>query len=89
MIGDLAMLQKNRLSSAPPTTVTDQPPPGNLELNLASRVQGQLQSHIGQFAKPGSVISPPVIHNAVGLNEEDIDLLNEFFTAPAPAAAVQ
>ncbi|VDK47740.1 unnamed protein product [Gongylonema pulchrum] len=89
MINDLANLQKNRLSSVPPTTLTDQPAPSNVELNLAARVQSQLQNQIAQFAKPGSVISSPVIHSAVGLNEEDIDLLNEFFTTPAPTATVQ
>ncbi|VDK75517.1 unnamed protein product [Litomosoides sigmodontis] len=86
MISDLALLQKNRLSSIPPTTLTEQPPPGNHELNLASKVQGKLHSQIAQYAKPGNVISPPVIHNAVGLNEEDIDLLNEFFTAAPPTS---
>lgn len=86
MISDLALLQKNRLSSIPPTTLTEQPPPSNHELNLASKVQGKLHSQIAQYAKPGNVISPPVIHNAVGLNEEDIDLLNEFFTAAPPTS---
>lgn len=88
MIDDLALLQKNRLSSVPPTTLTEQPSPSSLELNLANKVQGKLHNQIAQFAKPGDVISPPVIHNAVGLNEEDIDLLNEFFTAAPPTAAV-
>ncbi|KAL3997419.1 hypothetical protein ACH3XW_10835 [Acanthocheilonema viteae] len=88
MISDLALLQKNRLNSVPPTTLTDQPLPGNHELNLASKVQEKLHSQIAQYAKPGNVISPPVIHNAVGLNEEDIDLLNEFFTAAPPTTAV-
>lgn len=88
MISDLALLQKNRLSLVPPTTLTEQPPPGNHELNLANKVQGKLHDQIAQYAKPGNIISPPVIHNAVGLNEEDIDLLNEFFTAAPPTTAV-
>uniref|UniRef100_A0A1I8EQ81 Bromo domain-containing protein n=1 Tax=Wuchereria bancrofti TaxID=6293 RepID=A0A1I8EQ81_WUCBA len=88
MISDLALLQKNRLNSVPPTTLTEQPPPSSHELNLANKVQGKLHSQIAQYAKPGNVISPPVIHNAVGLNEEDIDLLNEFFTAAPPTTVV-
>ncbi|VDM95172.1 unnamed protein product [Thelazia callipaeda] len=88
MINDLALLQKNRLSSIPPTTLTEQLPPGNLELTLANKVQGKLHNQIVSYAKPGNVISPPVIHNAVGLNEEDIDLLNEFFTAAPPRTEV-
>ncbi|VIO95854.1 Conserved hypothetical protein, putative [Brugia malayi] len=88
MISDLALLQKNRLNSVPPTTLTEQPPPSSQELNLANKVQGKLHSQIAQYAKPGNVISPPVIHNAVGLNEEDIDLLNEFFTAAPPTTVV-
>ncbi|EFO22278.1 hypothetical protein LOAG_06208 [Loa loa] len=88
MISDLALLQKNRLGSVPPTTLTEQPAPSNHELNLANKVQAKLHSQIAQYAKPGDVISPPVIHNAVGLNEEDIDLLNEFFTAAPPTTAV-
>ncbi|MFH4983399.1 hypothetical protein AB6A40_010108 [Gnathostoma spinigerum] len=80
MLKDLALLQKNRLSSLPPSTLSDQPPPSSLELNLAAKVQDQLQSQISHFAKPGDLISSPVIHSAVGLNEEDLDLLNEFFT---------
>lgn len=83
MIADLAHLQKNRLSSAPPVTLSDQPAPSHLELNLAGKLQDQLQSQILQFAKPVDLISAPVIHNAIGLNDEDIDLLNEFFTPAA------
>lgn len=86
MIGDLALLQKNRLSSVPPTTVTDQPLPGNVEMNLANKLQDQLHQQITQYAKPADIVSAPAIHNAVGLSEEvDLDLFNEFFT-PATTA---
>ncbi|VDK43661.1 unnamed protein product [Anisakis simplex] len=80
MINDLALLQKNRLSSVPPATLSDQPAPSQLETNLASKIQNQLHTQISSYAKPIDIVSPAVIHNAVGLNEEDLDLLNEFFT---------
>uniref|UniRef100_A0A0N5AP61 Bromo domain-containing protein n=1 Tax=Syphacia muris TaxID=451379 RepID=A0A0N5AP61_9BILA len=84
MINDLALLQKNRLSSVPPTTVTNQPVPSAIELNLANKLQDQLHQEIAQFAKPADIISAPAVHNAVGLNEEvDLDLFNEFFTPAA------
>lgn len=80
MISDLALLQKNRLSSVPPATLSEQPPPSQLETNLAGKIQDQLHAQLAHYAKPVDIVSPAVIHSAVGLNEEDLDLLNEFFT---------
>ena len=88
MVNDLARMQKNRLGFVPPTTLSDQPPPGSMELNLANKLQDQIRHNIVHYAKPEDVISAPVIHTAMGLSEEvDLDLFNEFFTPATTTSA--
>lgn len=80
MIQDLATLQNVRLSSQPPQTLTDTSGPTQIEVQLATKVVTELQSQISHGGvKPSDVTTDVNIHQAIGLNNDDLDILQEFF----------
>ncbi|CAI4225252.1 unnamed protein product [Auanema sp. JU1783] len=81
-IMDLHRLQYDRLSKQPPTTLTKSVPPSALEMQLAGNVQQQLVSQVSNHMNPGQLVTPPTIHNALGIEQSgdvDMDLIGEFF----------
>jgi bromodomain-containing protein 7/9 len=83
MVNDLATLQMSRLSGQVPQTITEAAHASQLETQLGAKLAQQLSSEISQGAvQPQQFTSPPVIHQAMGINEDecDYDLLKEFFT---------
>lgn len=79
MISDLATLQTTRLSSQPPQTLSDVQPPSQIEAQLAGKVATELQSQITHFGvKPGDLSTDSAIHQAIGIEDEDYDVLREF-----------
>lgn len=80
MLQDLATLQTVRLSNQPPQTLSDANGPTQIEVRLAERVVTELQSQISQGGvAPADVATDGNIHQAIGLNNDDLDILSEFF----------
>jgi hypothetical protein len=79
MIQDLALLQTVRLNSQPPPTITDASGPTQIEVQLAGKVVTELQSQISQCGvKPADITTDVNLHQAIGLNNDDYDILQEF-----------
>lgn len=80
MIQDLAYLQNQRLTRTI-TNLADVPQISDAELELSSRLATNFQQQIIQFnVAPNEIgVTPHIIHNAIGVNDEDdYDILREF-----------
>lgn len=72
-------MQYQRLSKAPPSTVTDAAKPEQDEVILAEEIVHELGNHVVQLgSKPKDFISSPILHQALGLDAEDYVVLSEF-----------
>ena len=80
MLKELKDAQYARLSTQPPTTLTDTPLRAcNREVDLAEQITGELVKQVVELgAKPADLISSGPIHHALGLNDDDYDVLREF-----------
>jgi len=80
MVSDLTSLNYERLSTQPGVTLTDTPFPTSNEVGLAKKLAGGLQKGISDSKiGPGELVEPGVVHNAMGIADEDRELLGEFF----------
>lgn len=77
-IKDLAHLQETRLCQPPPQMLMSAPEPGPIEQKLAENVQQQLAHQMVAHTIPEVFVNDAVIHNAIGVNDDD-DLFSEFF----------
>uniref|UniRef100_A0AC35F772 Bromo domain-containing protein n=1 Tax=Panagrolaimus sp. PS1159 TaxID=55785 RepID=A0AC35F772_9BILA len=80
MIQDLTYLQNQRLTRTI-TNLADVPQISDAELELSSRLATNFQQQIIQFnVAPNEIgVTPHIIHNAIGVNDEDdYDILREF-----------
>uniref|UniRef100_A0A915E2U5 Bromo domain-containing protein n=1 Tax=Ditylenchus dipsaci TaxID=166011 RepID=A0A915E2U5_9BILA len=79
MVTDLAGLNYNRLSNQPAVTLTDAAALSSVEVQLADNVLDEFGKEInGLNVKPADLVSSKVIHESLGLNDDDYDVLREF-----------
>ncbi|CAJ0962740.1 unnamed protein product, partial [Mesorhabditis belari] len=75
---DLTEMQRRRLSQQPPLTLTKVSGPSHVEIQLTNKVTTQLVNTIHSFAPPTELVSAPVLHNAMGIDDDD-EIMSEFF----------
>ncbi|KAI3415836.1 hypothetical protein GPALN_005408 [Globodera pallida] len=79
MIEELASMQHHRLSKAAPQTLSETTEPDESEVQLAEEIVQELGQHVVHLgAKPGDLVRPPMLHQALGLDADDYDVLSEF-----------
>ncbi|KAL3072478.1 hypothetical protein niasHS_017452 [Heterodera schachtii] len=79
MIEDLASLQHNRLSKPIQPTLSEAIKPDESEIQLAEEIVQGLGRHVVQLgAKPVDLIQSPLLHQALGLDVDDYNVLSEF-----------
>uniref|UniRef100_A0A0N4ZMH1 Bromo domain-containing protein n=1 Tax=Parastrongyloides trichosuri TaxID=131310 RepID=A0A0N4ZMH1_PARTI len=79
-LNDLNYLQNQRLSLKPPVTLSHGITPSQAEINLAEKVVDNLNTQINEYAKPQDLVQPQAIHNALSIDDDGMDIFNEFFT---------
>uniref|UniRef100_A0A914HCU6 Bromo domain-containing protein n=1 Tax=Globodera rostochiensis TaxID=31243 RepID=A0A914HCU6_GLORO len=79
MIEELASMQHHRLSKTAPQTLSETTEPDENEVQLAEEIVQELGQHVVHLgAKPGDLVRPPLLHQALGLDADDYDVLSEF-----------
>jgi hypothetical protein len=72
-------MQNERLSRPPPTTLTNSLQPNGEEISLANEIAQELSTNIVELgAQPKDVVSSETVHQALGLDADDFEILSEF-----------
>ncbi|GMR53762.1 hypothetical protein PMAYCL1PPCAC_23957, partial [Pristionchus mayeri] len=74
---DMSSLQRERLSAAPPISLSRVPPPSQRENDLADATRVHLREQIG-MVQPGEMLTASSAHDAMAMGV-DMEILAEFF----------
>ncbi|CAK5018330.1 unnamed protein product [Meloidogyne enterolobii] len=79
MLQQLAAVQNKRLSQPPPTAISYALVPDQEETHLANSIAQDLTKQILESnVRPGDIVSPKMVHQALGLDADDFDVISEF-----------
>ncbi|CAK5035835.1 unnamed protein product [Meloidogyne enterolobii] len=79
MLQQLAAVQNKRLSQPPPTAISYALVPDQEETHLATSIAQDLTKQILESnVRPGDIVSPKMVHQALGLDADDFDVISEF-----------
>ncbi|KAL7075218.1 hypothetical protein ACQ4LE_005631 [Meloidogyne hapla] len=79
MLQQLAAVQNKRLSQPPPTAISHALVPDQEETHLAQNIAQEIGKQIREAdVRPSDIVSPKMVHQALGLDADDFDVISEF-----------